>query len=90
MNAGLRGFGRTKSLPQSQRPEGGAAAETKDVCTVGGRKVSEGCVCFFPQALDKPPHGTAGQKQVEATGAAAAAAWAALLVHCSWRLRRLS
>ena len=55
---------------------------------VGG---SEGRVCFFGHASDEPNRSTEQQGQsllVEATGAAVAA-WAALLVDCSRRLRSL-
>lgn len=81
------GFQADKEGPQSRRCAGGAVAETKDVCAWGAG-VSEGCICFFRQVPNKPLYGTAGQKQVEATGTAATA-WAALLVHYSPRLQRL-
>lgn len=86
---GMRGFRQTKSLPRKTAGtvQAGRLQRPK-MCVRGRPGVSEERVCFFERAPNKPLHRAAGQKQVEATGAAAAA-WAALPVDCLRRPRRL-
>lgn len=86
----MRGFKQTKSLPRKPAgfvQEGWLPRPNLCVCVGVGGGVNG--VCFFLRVSSKQTTTWRGQKQVEATGAAAAA-WAALLVDCSWRLRRLS